>query len=151
VSNMLSLRKCSGCCFNICFLARCGLSSKSRISDLQLKNQMRSSTKVMGDIAGLVYVVGENVTEFKLGNHIAAFHEMLAPGRSCAEYAVSWEYCTFHVPKNTTFESEHPKNSTQRQVYLSLHFLPQKWRPPSLQQLPLQWVFTNTSAFLFLP
>ncbi|MCJ1248375.1 hypothetical protein MMC30_005592 [Trapelia coarctata] len=56
------------------------------------------------DIAGIVYAVGTNVTEFKPGDRIAAFHEMQAPGGSYAEYAVSWEHCTFHIPTKTTFE-----------------------------------------------
>ena len=42
------------------------------------------------DIAGTVHAVGEGVTEFKVGDRVAAFHEMLAPGGSYAEYAVSW-------------------------------------------------------------
>lgn len=78
--------------------------------------------------------MGENVTEFKPGDRIAAFHEMQAPGGSYAEYAVSWEHCTFHVPKNIKFEGEYLNISTQRQVCLSLSFLPQKQRPSPLQQ-----------------
>ena len=42
------------------------------------------------DIAGTIYNVGEAVTEFQVGDRVAAFHEMLAPGGSYAEYAVSW-------------------------------------------------------------
>ena len=56
------------------------------------------------DIAGIVHAVGDKVTEFQPGDRIAAFHQMLAPGGSYAEYAVSWEHCTFHVPKNISFE-----------------------------------------------
>lgn len=56
------------------------------------------------DIAGVVHAVGENVTEFKPGDRIAAFHEMMTPGGSYAEYAVSWQHTTFHLPKKTTFE-----------------------------------------------
>ncbi|MCJ1383113.1 hypothetical protein MMC17_006226 [Xylographa soralifera] len=56
------------------------------------------------DHAGIVHAVGENVTEFQPGDRVAGFHQMLAPGGSYAEYAVSWEHCTFHVPKNISFE-----------------------------------------------
>lgn len=66
-----------------------------------------SGTKAINqgdDIAGVVHAVGENVTEFKPGDRIAAFHEMMAPGGSYAEYAVSWQHATFHLPKKTTFE-----------------------------------------------
>jgi len=56
------------------------------------------------DIAGIVHAVGENVTEFKPGDRVAAFHEMTKPGGSYAEYALSWQHTTFHVPKKTSFE-----------------------------------------------
>ena len=56
------------------------------------------------DIAGVVHSVGSNVFEFKPGDRVAAFHEMMAPFGSYAEYAVSWDHATFHIPKKTTFE-----------------------------------------------
>ncbi|KAJ8105852.1 hypothetical protein ONZ43_g7257 [Nemania bipapillata] len=58
------------------------------------------------DIAGVVHEVGENVFEFKPGDRVAAFHEMLTPGGSYAEYAVAWQHTTFHIPKQTTFEGK---------------------------------------------
>ncbi len=56
------------------------------------------------DIAGVVHSVGSNVVEFKRGDRVAAFHQMMAPGGSYAEYALSWDHATFHIPKKTTFE-----------------------------------------------
>jgi len=56
------------------------------------------------DISGIVEAVGHAVTEFKPGDRIAAFHEMMAPGGSYAEYALSWSSTTFHLPQNTSFE-----------------------------------------------
>ncbi|KAK4953046.1 hypothetical protein LTR10_008751 [Elasticomyces elasticus] len=56
------------------------------------------------DIAGIVHAVGENVSEFKPGDRVAAFHEMMKPGGSWAEYALSWAHTTFYLPKNTSFE-----------------------------------------------
>ena len=71
------------------------------------------------DIAGFVEAVGEGVYEFKKGDRVAAFHEMMSPhGRyvansvvtcladrlSFAEYAISWDYTTFHLPEKTSFE-----------------------------------------------
>lgn len=56
------------------------------------------------DIAGVVHTVGSNVVEFKPGDRVAAFHQMMAPGGSYAEYAVSWAHTTFHIPKKTSFE-----------------------------------------------
>lgn len=56
------------------------------------------------DIAGIVEEVGDEVTEFKKGDRVAAFHEMRAPHGSFAEYAIAPAHVTFHLPKNTTFE-----------------------------------------------
>jgi NADPH:quinone reductase-like Zn-dependent oxidoreductase len=56
------------------------------------------------DIAGIVEAVGENVTEFKKGDRVAAFHEMMTPHGSFAEYAIAWAYTTFHLPHKTSFE-----------------------------------------------
>lgn len=56
------------------------------------------------DIAGIVHAVGANVYEFKPGDRVAAFHEMMKPGGSFAEYAVAWQYMTTHIPNNTSFE-----------------------------------------------
>jgi NADPH:quinone reductase-like Zn-dependent oxidoreductase len=58
------------------------------------------------DIAGIVEAVGENVTEFKPGDRVGAFHEMTTSGGSYAEYAIAWQHTTFHLPKNTSFEGE---------------------------------------------
>lgn len=58
------------------------------------------------DISGIVHSVGEGVTEFKPGDRVAAFHEMLAPHGSYAEYAVSWAHTTFMLPKKTSFEGQ---------------------------------------------
>ncbi|KIW31459.1 uncharacterized protein PV07_03107 [Cladophialophora immunda] len=56
------------------------------------------------DIAGYVEAFGSNVTEFKVGDRVAAFHQIRTPNGSFAEYAVSWEKTTFHLPNSTSFE-----------------------------------------------
>ena len=56
------------------------------------------------DIAGTISAVGHNVTEFKVGDRVSAFHEMRTPGGSWAEYALAWAHTTFHIPQKTTFE-----------------------------------------------
>lgn len=56
------------------------------------------------DIAGLVEAIGEGISKFKKGDKVAAFHEMLTPAGSYAEYAISWEHTTFHIPEKTSFE-----------------------------------------------
>ena len=64
------------------------------------------------DIAGIVHTVGSNVVEFHPGDRVAAFHEMMTPHGSFAEYAVAEAYCTFHIPKKTSFEGKPPGPST---------------------------------------
>ncbi len=56
------------------------------------------------DIAGFVHKVGSNVTEFHLGDRIAAFHVMWTPDGSYAEYAPSPAHTAFHIPNTTSFE-----------------------------------------------
>jgi NADPH2:quinone reductase len=56
------------------------------------------------DIAGVVHLVGSNVTEFRPGDRVASFHEMLSPHGSYGEYAVGLGATTFHVPNHVSFE-----------------------------------------------
>jgi NADPH2:quinone reductase len=62
------------------------------------------------DIAGTIEAVGENVTEFKRGDRVAAFHEIMAPHGSFAEYAIAWAHTTFHLPQKTSFEEVRDPN-----------------------------------------
>lgn len=56
------------------------------------------------DIAGVVEAVGSAVTQFKPGDRVAGFHRMQTPGGSYAEYAISPEHTTFHIPSTLSFE-----------------------------------------------
>src|ERR1700712_1997852 len=56
------------------------------------------------DIAGIVHSVGADVTNFRPGDRVASFHEMLTDHGSFAEYAVGLEATTIHIPKSVTFE-----------------------------------------------
>lgn len=56
------------------------------------------------DIAGYVEAVGEGVQKFRKGDKVAAFHEMMTPHGSYAEYAIAWEHTTFHLTEKTSFE-----------------------------------------------
>ena len=58
------------------------------------------------DIAGIIEAIGPNVTEFKKGDRVAAYHQVMAPHGSYAEYAIAWDHTTFHVPEKTSFEGE---------------------------------------------
>ncbi|KAI0595502.1 GroES-like protein [Biscogniauxia sp. FL1348] len=91
------------------------------------------------DIAGIVHEVGENVTEFKPGDRVAAFHEMLAPHGSYGEYAVAWQHTTFHIPKKTSFEEAAaiPLAAMTSAVGLYLRLgLPEPWNPAT-EPIPL--------------
>ncbi|GAM88127.1 hypothetical protein ANO11243_061580 [Dothideomycetidae sp. 11243] len=56
------------------------------------------------DIAGIVHSVGANVYDFKPGDRVASFHEMMTPHGAFAEYAVGLEATTFHIPPSLSFE-----------------------------------------------
>jgi hypothetical protein len=58
------------------------------------------------DIAGIVEKVGSNVTEFKQGDRVAAFHETRTPHGSYAEYSIAPQHTTFHIPQKTSFEGK---------------------------------------------
>ncbi|KAF9774827.1 fusarubin cluster-oxidoreductase [Fusarium sp. DS 682] len=64
----------------------------------------RASINQGDDHAGVVHEVGEGVTEFRVGDRVAAMHEGKQPGGSYAEYGVSWAYTTFRLPPNTSFQ-----------------------------------------------
>ncbi|KAI3322644.1 GroES-like protein [Xylariaceae sp. AK1471] len=91
------------------------------------------------DIAGVVHEVGEDVFEFKVGDRVAAFHEMMEPGGSYAEYAVAWQHTTFHIPKETTYEEAAtiPLATMTSAVALYIRLrLPQPWLPAT-EPIPL--------------
>jgi NADPH2:quinone reductase len=44
------------------------------------------------------------VYEFQPGDRVAAFHEMVKPGGSFAEYALAWDHTTFRIPESLSFE-----------------------------------------------
>ena len=56
------------------------------------------------DIAGIVHSVGSNVSEFRFGDRVASFHEMLTPHGSYGEYALGLADTTFIIPKWMSFE-----------------------------------------------
>ena len=56
------------------------------------------------DVAGYVHAIGDNVTDFHIGDRVAALHELGAPGGSYAEYALAWDWTTFHLAQHVSFE-----------------------------------------------
>jgi len=72
--------------------------------DWKMANFREGESNQGDDIAGVVAKVGANVAEFKIGDRVAAFHEMMSPHGSWAEYAIAWKHTTFHIPAKTSFE-----------------------------------------------
>ncbi|KAH7027770.1 chaperonin 10-like protein [Microdochium trichocladiopsis] len=56
------------------------------------------------DVAGYVHEVGSEVFEFKPGDRVAAFHEMLKPYGSYGEFSLAEQHTTFHISATTSFE-----------------------------------------------
>ncbi|GJP92770.1 hypothetical protein AnigIFM59636_008366 [Aspergillus niger] len=135
-------------------------------------SHVRDGVNQGDDIAGVVEKVGKNVVEFKEGDRVAAFHEMLKPGGSYAEYAVAWAHTTFHLPESVSFEgiipiiprpmSIHRTTLTALQpteaatiplaaltAVISLHHhhaLPTPWSPPSATTTPTPFVIYGGST-----
>jgi NADPH2:quinone reductase len=78
--------------------------SGSNPKDWKVPMWMKETSNSGDDIAGFVEEVGENVTEFKKGDRVAAFHEMRTAHGSFAEYGIAWSHTTFHLPKKISFE-----------------------------------------------
>jgi len=91
------------------------------------------------DIAGYVEAIGEGVFSFKKGDKVAAFHEMMQPHGSWAEYALAWEHTTFHLPETTSFEEAAtiPLAAMTSALNLYQHLgLPLPWKPAT-SSIPL--------------
>lgn len=79
-----------------------GTNPKDWKLPLNVKGQ--SGTNSGDDVAGYIEAVGQNVTEFKRGDRVAAFHQMTSPHGAFAEYAIAPAKTTFHLPATTSFE-----------------------------------------------
>ncbi|KUJ09452.1 GroES-like protein [Mollisia scopiformis] len=107
---------------------------------------MKVGTNQGDDIAGIVEKVGANVVEFKLGDRVAAFHEMMTPHGSFAEYAIAWSHTTFHIPHHTSFEEAAtiPLTALTSALALYRHLaLPFPWLPATS---PIPLVVYGASA-----
>ncbi|KAK7746533.1 hypothetical protein SLS62_009396 [Diatrype stigma] len=106
--------------------------SGSNPKDWKVPFWMNDENHQGDDIAGIVHEVGANVTEFKPGDRVAAFHQMRTPHGSYAEYAIAWQHTTFHIPKKTSFEEAAAIPLAAMTAALALYHklgLPQPWHP----------------------
>ncbi|KKY19419.1 putative alcohol dehydrogenase-like protein [Diplodia seriata] len=123
--------------------------SGSNPKDWKLPDWTKQARNEGDDIAGIVEKVGANVTEFKPGDRVAAFHEMLQPHGSYAEYAIAWAHTTFHIPKDTTFEEAAaiPLAAMTAAVGLYLRLgLPEPWRQPTPPSTPIPLVIYGAAS-----
>lgn len=89
------------------------------------------------DIAGIVAGVGEGVTEFKIGDRVAALHELRTAYGSFAEYAIAWESTTFSLPNEITFEEAATIPLAALTAAVGLHSrlnLPPRWQMQSAER-----------------
>ncbi|KAJ6095196.1 hypothetical protein N7467_002709 [Penicillium canescens] len=91
------------------------------------------------DIAGYIEAVGEGVMGFHKGDRVAAFHQVMKPHGSYAEYAIAPDYTTFHIPAKTRFEEAATIPLAAMTAALGLYQrlkLPLPWNPTT-EPLPL--------------
>lgn len=90
-----------------------------------------NGTDTGDDIAGYVHKVGADVSEFKVGDRVASFHDYMTPHGSFAEYAVGKVHATFHLPPNIPFEAAATVPLAAATASLALFArlgLPEPWR-----------------------
>ncbi|KAF4552828.1 Hypothetical protein D9617_9g026190 [Elsinoe fawcettii] len=80
--------------------------SGSNPKDWKVPEWMDTNNNTGDDIAGYVHELGPGAEDygFKVGDRVAAFHEMRTPGGSYAEYAIAFAHTTFHLPAKISFE-----------------------------------------------
>ncbi|KAI8957429.1 GroES-like protein [Daldinia sp. FL1419] len=115
--------------------------SGSNPKDWKVPNWRQTTVNQGDDMGGIVEAVGSNVFEFKPGDRVAGFHQFATPHGSFAEYAISPQHTTFHIPQKTTFEEAAaiPLAAMTAAVGLYTHTklgLPQPWTPAT-EPLPL--------------
>ncbi|KAH7346597.1 putative quinone oxidoreductase [Rhexocercosporidium sp. MPI-PUGE-AT-0058] len=105
------------------------------------------------DMAGTVFGLGENVKEFEIGDRVAAFHPMFAPGGTYAEYAVAPRHTVFRIPEGVKFEEAATIPLVTTTAALSLfqiQGLPSPWSTPSIPLPPTPLIIYGASSSLGL-
>ncbi|KAI1854095.1 hypothetical protein JX265_003582 [Neoarthrinium moseri] len=81
--------------------------AQSDALDPEIKSQVPPSPGAHNsgdDVAGIIYSVGADVSEFKPGDRVAAMHVTITENGGYAEYTVAPAYLTFHIPQHVSFE-----------------------------------------------
>ena len=90
---------------------------------------------------------GAESSSVKVGDRVAAFHEMLSPNGCFGEYGVAPEHTTFHIPQNVSFEEAATIPLAGMTAALGMYQrlgLPLPWLPAQ-EKLPLV-VYSAASA-----
>ncbi|TKX19191.1 trans-enoyl reductase-like protein 2 [Elsinoe australis] len=115
--------------------------SGSNPKDWKVPEWMGMESNQGDDIAGYVHELGPGAAEygFKVGDRVAAFHEMRTPGGSYAEYGLAWAHTTFHLPDKTPFEEGASLPLAVLTAAVGLYArlgLPSPWTPTT-KEIPL--------------
>lgn len=65
-----------------------------------------SGTNQGDDIAGYVQALGKDVQNFKIGDKVVAYHDMLTRSGGYAEFAIAGEHVTAHLADKVSFEGK---------------------------------------------
>lgn len=75
------------------------------------------------DIAGYIESVEQGVIDFHKGDKVAAFHQVMKPHGSYAEYAIAPEHTTFHIPAQTSFEGKQRVSRFRLETFRDLELI----------------------------
>ncbi|CAC9890586.1 unnamed protein product, partial [Aureobasidium pullulans] len=120
--------------------------------DWKLAEGMESTTTEINqgdDIAGTIHEVGEGVTDFKAGDRVIAFHQMMTTGGSYAEYAIAWAHTTARISEKVSFQEGAavplPALTSVVGLYARLN-LPQPWLPRQNTEKPMPLLIYGASS-----
>jgi NADPH:quinone reductase len=108
------------------------------------------------DIAGLIHDLGPTAKargDLRIGDRVAAFHQMGTGGGAYAEYAIAPAHTTFIIPENITFEEAATIPLVSMTAALSLyrrHSLPPPWTPFPSSAPPFPLIVYGASSALGL-
>jgi NADPH2:quinone reductase len=129
------------------------VAAGSNVKDWWHLTQKNYSFNSGDDISGTVHAMGSSVYGFRVGDRVAAFHQMGTSGGAYAEYALAPVHTTFHMPDDVSFEeaSTIPLVSTTAAITLfRRHALPPPWSPVASSSPPIPLIVYGASSALGL-
>ncbi|MCJ1314005.1 hypothetical protein MMC25_007685 [Agyrium rufum] len=135
----------------VCIKVVCAASNTKDWAHLRINNLSMNSGD---DMSGTVHSMGASVAataEFRVGDRVAAMHQMLTPGGAYAEYAIAPAHTVFKIPNNTSFEEAASIPLVALTAALSLYTrqrLPPPWAPRSSAAPPNPLIIYGASSAL---